>query len=94
MSLLAECIVCLGSLGIKLWHRIQCWKVVVTEYRATRIIEEVYRGSNKGLHVMLSMTLAGPGRTVKQEQEEISRNHIQTFICLSVHLNVSLTPIS
>ena len=33
---------------------------------------------------MLSSTQAGPGRTVKQEQEEISRNHVQTFICLSV----------
>ena len=28
---------------------------------------------------------AGPGRTVKQEQEEISRNHVQTFISPSVH---------
>ena len=44
-----------------------------------------YRGTNKGLHVLLSRTQAGPGRTVKQEQEEISRNHVQTFICLSVH---------
>ena len=26
-----------------------------------------------------SQAEAGPGRTVKQEQEEISRNHIQTF---------------
>ena len=33
---------------------------------------------------MLRRTKAGPGRTVKQEQEEISRNHIQTFIYLSV----------
>ena len=39
-----------------------------------------YRGGNKGLHVLLSRTQAGPGRTVKQEQEEISRNHVQTFI--------------
>ena len=29
-----------------------------------------YRGGNKGLHVLLSRTQAGPGRTVKQEQEE------------------------
>ena len=28
---------------------------------------------------MLSRTQAGPGRTVKQEQEEISRNHVQAF---------------
>ena len=41
----------------------------------------LYRGANKGLHVLLSRTQAGPGRTVKQELEEISRNHIQTFIC-------------
>ena len=45
-----------------------------------------YRGANKGLYVLLSRTQAGPGRTVKQEQEEISRNHVQTFICLSVHI--------
>ena len=28
---------------------------------------------------MLSNSQAEPGRTVKQEQEEISRNHVQTF---------------
>ena len=44
----------------------------------------MYRVANKGLHVLLSRTQAGPGRTVKQEQEEISRNHVQTFICLYV----------
>ena len=33
-----------------------------------------YRDANKGLHVLLSRTHAGPGRTVKQQQEEISRN--------------------
>ena len=43
-----------------------------------------YRGENKGLFVLLSRTQAGPGRTVKQEQEEISRNHVQTFIFPSV----------
>ena len=37
-----------------------------------------YRGGNKGLCVLLSRTQAEPGRTVKQEQEEISRNHVQT----------------
>ena len=45
---------------------------------------EIYRGGNKGLFVLLSRTQAGPGRTVKQEQEEISRNHVQTFISPSV----------
>ena len=46
-----------------------------------------YREENKGSFVLLSRTQAGPGRTVKQDQEEISRNHVQTFICLSVLLH-------
>ena len=44
----------------------------------------LYRGANKGLYVLLSRTQAGPGRTVKQEHDEISRNHVQTFISPSV----------
>ena len=39
----------------------------------------VYRDGLKGIHVLLSNSQAGPGRTVKQEQEGISHNHIQTF---------------
>ena len=45
---------------------------------------KAYRGVNIGLYVLLSSTQVGPGRTVKQEQEEISHNHVQTFIYLSV----------
>ena len=45
----------------------------------------IYRGVNKGLYVLLSRTQAEPGRTVKQEQEEISRNHVKTFIFLSIY---------
>ena len=51
-----------------------------------------YRGENKGLFVLLSKTQAGPGRTVKQEQEEISRNHAQTFIFPSVQKNTLCPP--
>ena len=36
------------------------------------------------MYVLLSRTQAGPGRIVKQEQEKISRNHVQTFSGLSV----------
>ena len=46
------------------------------------------------MFVLLSWTQAGPGRTVKQEQEEISRNHVQTFLCLSVQWSaVTVTPL-
>ena len=52
----------------------------------------MYRGGNKGLFVLLSRTQEGPGRTVKQEQEEISRNYVQTFISPSVYdLQFNLT---
>ena len=51
----------------------------------------MYRGGNKGLFVLLSRTQAGPGRTVKQGQEEISRNHVQTFISPSVHVSTPNT---
>ena len=44
----------------------------------------VYRARNKGLQILLSNSLAGPGRKVKQEQEEISRNHVQAFFPGSV----------
>ena len=49
-----------------------------------------YRGVNKGVYVLLSRTQTGPGRTVKQEQEEFSINNIQTFICLSVRGEVDV----
>ena len=38
-----------------------------------------YRDRLKGVHILLSNSQAGPGRKVKQEQEEISRNHVQAF---------------
>ena len=45
----------------------------------------MYRDRLKGVHILLSNSQAGPGKTVKQEQEEISRNHVQVFIPDSVH---------
>ena len=43
-----------------------------------------YRTRNKGMQILLSNSQAGSGRTVKQEQEEISCNHGQAFIPGSV----------
>ena len=39
----------------------------------------LYRDWLKGVQILLSNSQAGPGRKVKQEQEEISRNHVQAF---------------
>ena len=57
----------------------RCWKNPVMSLMSTD-----YRGENKDLFVLLSNSQAGQGRTVKQEHEEISRNHEQTFIFPSV----------
>ena len=53
-------------------------------WQAVKKFKYMYRGLNKSVNVLLSRTQAGPGRTVKKEQEEISRNHVQTFISPSV----------
>ena len=44
----------------------------------------VYRDEIYSLQIVLSRTQAGPGRKVKQEQEEISPNHVQRLILISV----------
>ena len=38
------------------------------------------------MQILLSGTQAGPGLTGKQEQEQISRNHVQAFWPISVDL--------
>ena len=40
---------------------------------------EKYRAEKKSLQILLSRTQAGPGRAVKQQQEENSQNHVQAF---------------
>ena len=49
------------------------------------VLDMLYRARNKGMHILLSNSQARSGRTVKQEQEEISRNHVQAFIPGSVY---------
>ena len=47
---------------------------VVVEAKELR--KEIYRAEKKSLQILLSSTQAGPGRKVKQGQEEISSNHV------------------
>ena len=52
-----------------------------------------YRARNKGMHILLSNSQAGPGRTVKQEQEEISRNHVPRLLahlCIFREIDMNL----
>ena len=44
----------------------------------------MYREPAKGLQILLSRTQAGPGRTVKEQQEQTSRNHVQRILLISV----------
>ena len=43
-----------------------------------------YRDEIYCLQILLSRTQAGPDRTVKQEQEEISLNHVRRINLISV----------
>ena len=61
----------------------------IRHYCPKNIILKLYRAEKKSLQILLNSTQAGPGRKVKQELEEISRNHIQTFIYLSVLVDIS-----
>ena len=45
----------------------------------------LYRAEKKSLQILLSRTQAGPGRKVKQEQEETSRNHVPRLFLGSVY---------
>ena len=47
-------------------------------------VKFIYRDRLKGMQILLSRTQAGPGRTDIQEQEQISRNHVQTIFGSSV----------
>ena len=42
-------------------------------------IQKIYRARNKGMQILLSNSQAEPGRKVKQEQEEVSRNYVPNF---------------
>ena len=44
----------------------------------------LYREPVKGLQILLSRIQAGPGTAVKQDQEEISPNHVQAISGASV----------
>ena len=49
-------------------------------------LPSLYRAKKKSLQILLSSPQAGPGRKVKQEQEEISRNHVPRLFLSSVYL--------
>ena len=51
----------------------------------------LYRTENKSLQILLSRSQTGPGRNVKQEQEEISCNHVQAFFPSSCRPCLSLS---
>ena len=47
---------------------------------------EIYRDEINSLQIQLSRTQAGPGRAVKEQQEQNSRNHVQRINLISVEL--------
>ena len=65
------------------WQPFQC-RQKVARSAARSIFVGIYRDEIYSLQILLSRTQAGPGRTVKQEQEEISPNHVQRLNLISV----------
>ena len=49
----------------------------------------IYRAEKKSWQILLSWTQAEPGRKVKEEQAEISRNHVPRLFLSSVALRRS-----
>ena len=47
---------------------------------------QIYRVEIYSLQILLSRTQAGPGSAVKEQQEEISPNHVQRLNLISVHM--------
>ena len=56
-------------------------------------IEEKFRERLKGVQILLSNSQAVKGRKVKQEQKEISRNHIPRLFLGSVEGNARSTDV-
>ena len=54
--------------------------------RTISLITYMYRDEIYCLQNLLSRTQAGPGRTIRKEQEEISPNHIQRINLISVRV--------
>ena len=50
-----------------------------------------YRAPGKSMYFLLIRTQARPGRTVKQEQEQNSRIHIQAFLLVSVEAETTIS---
>ena len=51
-----------------------------------KMVRMTYRAEKKSWQILLSRTQVGPGRKVKEEQEEISRNHVPRLFLGSVHI--------
>ena len=66
------------------WH-ISTVKQISTPVSCDNCISRsLYRDEIYSLQILLSRTQAGPGRTVTQEQEEISPNNVQRIDLISV----------
>ena len=68
----------LDSSVVEIWSE-QEWIEVITYFTGHRYHTSTYRDELKGMPIVLSTTQAGPGKTVKLEQEEISPNHVKAF---------------
>ena len=69
-----------STFGKDLYYRIHS----TSSTSSTQCEGHMYRDEIYSLQNLLSRTQAGPGKTVKKEQEEISPNHVQRINLISV----------
>ena len=65
------------------WLAVPLWSRLPDGYSH---ILRLYRDEINSLQIQLSRTQAGPGRAVKEQQEQNSPNHVQRMNLISVHL--------
>ena len=66
------------------WHRRSPLAAIHIRKYSDGIASMLYRDRLKSMQILLSRTQAGPGRAVKQEQKQTSRNHVQNLQSISV----------
>ena len=65
-------------------HPVLCVRVLVVTAFPFPLSHFHLQGREKSLQILLSYSQAAPGRKAKQDQEEISRYHVQRLLLRSV----------
>ena len=77
-------------MGVRIVDGKREWYAFFLQNPPSWFTQKVQRWEVFFANLVKSRTQAGPGRTVKQEQEDISPNHVQRINLIFVHENTSI----